>query len=590
MSKYMNFEVEDIDILENNQDSQFATAKIRAFHSGNSLNNTYCTEEVLQNTAETIYMKPILYNFENTFGDFGTHVDADKSLIGGFVVPNSATFNKLEDGRMALNVIGKFWKRYFSKALDIIKSDGGSKKVSVEVELLKSKENEDGVLEMVDFSYSGICLLGDIIQEASKGANMQMLSFSKENEDYIAAYNKEFSSKYDGINFKIPQTVKNNAKDGLELHKKYGRGGTSVGLASARYLSSHDTISPEKVRHVAKYFPRHKGDNLDDKTSNGWIAWQLWGGTTAWKWSQNIVDRMNDIDSKSMAYFEEMNFPYKSIKDINPALRGINPPISLSQANEIAKQADAIGTDEKKSGWAIAISQFKKRHVVKNGKWVKKEDFSTEEDIKKKEVTSMREDKEEIKKFEGLEIEIEKEEDETEEEKENMSLNANLDVKAMLAMLGKETEDYKKASEEFAKEDVSFDFEKLCSAMYSMMCDMAEESRKDKEMLKKMAEEATSYMAENEKLRQFKKEVEDKQFEFEIAAALKEVEFEMPASEMAEMKEDVKNYSLSSIDIWKNKVRAKAFLFSKKKQNGDQISVGLPFTTIKNNKEKSLWD
>lgn len=589
MSNYINFEVEGIDVLDEAQNSQFATAKIRAFHSGMSLNNTYCSEEALKATANTIYMKPIVYNFENSWGDFGSHTEAHKSLIGGFIEPNSATFTRLEDGRLSLNVIGKFWKRYFEKALDTIKSSGGNKKVSVEVELIDSKQDDDGVVDMRDFAYSGVCLLGDFIQEASKGAKMEMLSFSKANKEYQEAYNTEFASKYDGIDFKIPQTVKNNAKDGLEAHKKYGRGGTSVGLASARYLISHDTISPEKVRHVAKYFPRHKGDNLDDETSNGSIAWKLWGGTTGWKWAQRIVDRMNEIDSKNMAYFEEITFPYKKIEDINPSLRGIKPPISVSQANDIAKQADAIETDEEKNGWAIAISSFKKSHVVKDGRWVKKENFTEYEldsNNEKKEVMSMLEDK---KEFE-IEDEVEKEHNEEEEKKENMSLNTYLDVKAMLAMLKGETDDYEEVAKEFSKEDGMFDFEKLCGAMYSKMCDMAEECKSHVEKMAKMDEEYKTYMAENEELKKFKADIESKQFDFEIASVLKEVEFEIPQTEMAELKEDVKNYSLDTVNVWKNKVMAKAFMFSKKKDKNEQVVIGLPYANIKNNKKESLWD
>lgn len=62
--------------------------------------------------------------------------------------------------------------------------------------------------------------------------------------------------------------------------------------------------------------------------------------------------------------------PYKSIGEINPALKGISPPITLEQANEIARQADGIGAD--KGGWGIAISAFKKSHIVKDGRWVRK--------------------------------------------------------------------------------------------------------------------------------------------------------------------------------------------------------------------------
>ena len=98
--------------------------------------------------------------------------------------------------------------------------------------------------------------------------------------------------------YAIPSAVKNNARSGLELRKKFGRGGTSVGENTARTLAAGGSIGIEKVRHIAKYFPRHAGDNLDDKTSNGWIAWQLWGGHAARSWANGIVARANRLEEK----------------------------------------------------------------------------------------------------------------------------------------------------------------------------------------------------------------------------------------------------------------------------------------------------
>jgi len=62
--------------------------------------------------------------------------------------------------------------------------------------------------------------------------------------------------------------------------------------------------------------------------------------------------------------------PYMKLDDINPALKGIEPPITLAQANMIAEWADAItGVD---SPWAVAIANFKKAYEVRGDKWVKK--------------------------------------------------------------------------------------------------------------------------------------------------------------------------------------------------------------------------
>ena len=101
------------------------------------------------------------------------------------------------------------------------------------------------------------------------------------------------ASAFADIDFSIPESVKRAAQSGLDLHAKHKRGGTSVGMGTAKALVSNAKASPEKVRHVARYFPRHAGDNLDDKTSNGWIAWQLWGGNAGRTWSESLVKRMD---------------------------------------------------------------------------------------------------------------------------------------------------------------------------------------------------------------------------------------------------------------------------------------------------------
>jgi len=64
--------------------------------------------------------------------------------------------------------------------------------------------------------------------------------------------------------------------------------------------------------------------------------------------------------------------PYKSIEDIPNGLKGIKPPITLEQANEIAAQADAIPESEGVSPWGAAINSFKRRYVVRDGKWIKR--------------------------------------------------------------------------------------------------------------------------------------------------------------------------------------------------------------------------
>jgi len=111
--------------------------------------------------------------------------------------------------------------------------------------------------------------------------------------------------------YTIPKGAQAEAKKALEWRKEHKRGGTPVGLNTARTLARGGQIGLQKVRHIAKYFPRHEVDKQgkgwspgeDNFPSNGRIAWALWGGDTAWSWARAIVERENKA-MKADAYME----------------------------------------------------------------------------------------------------------------------------------------------------------------------------------------------------------------------------------------------------------------------------------------------
>jgi hypothetical protein len=125
-----------------------------------------------------------------------------------------------------------------------------------------------------------------------------------------------------GRMYTIPKGAQEEAKRGLEWRKEYDRGGTPVGVNSARTLAKGGQIGIEKVRHIAKYFPRHE---IDKKAtgyqpgekgfpSRGRIAWALWGGDAGWKWAQAIVERENKKALRADGYtdhgYEEDQYTY----------------------------------------------------------------------------------------------------------------------------------------------------------------------------------------------------------------------------------------------------------------------------------------
>lgn len=110
--------------------------------------------------------------------------------------------------------------------------------------------------------------------------------------------------------YTIPGGVQREAKKALEWRKEHKRGGTPVGMNTARTLAKGGQIGIQKVRHIAKYFPRHEVDKKgkgwdpgeDNYPSNGKIAWALWGGDPAWRWARAIVERENKKAKTASGY------------------------------------------------------------------------------------------------------------------------------------------------------------------------------------------------------------------------------------------------------------------------------------------------
>lgn len=109
---------------------------------------------------------------------------------------------------------------------------------------------------------------------------------------------------YAHLDFTPPKDVAKAAEKGLALRSEFHRGGTSVGIARGRQLSNRDTVSPDTIKRMYSYFARHevdkKGKNFgnEEKPSNGYIAWLLWGGDPGKKWATNLRNAMKKADTK----------------------------------------------------------------------------------------------------------------------------------------------------------------------------------------------------------------------------------------------------------------------------------------------------
>lgn len=126
-----------------------------------------------------------------------------------------------------------------------------------------------------------------------------------EDDDGADLEYKAIPVAYEQIDFKPPQDVADEAALGLEWRKKYGRGGTEVGVARAVQLKNKRTVLPETINRMVSYFARHDGEG-DNKEPNGEpsagaIAWKLWGGDPGKRWSEKVRGQMLAADEKKEA-------------------------------------------------------------------------------------------------------------------------------------------------------------------------------------------------------------------------------------------------------------------------------------------------
>ena len=101
-----------------------------------------------------------------------------------------------------------------------------------------------------------------------------------------------------------PQSASNNAKRMIDWREKYGRdevrGGTSVGWQRASSLSKRESLSESTVARMAQFNMHRENATIDPKfkdtpwKDNGYVAWNLWGGTSGVNWAIKKIKQIRD--------------------------------------------------------------------------------------------------------------------------------------------------------------------------------------------------------------------------------------------------------------------------------------------------------
>jgi len=147
-----------------------------------------------------------------------------------------------------------------------------------------------------------------------------------------------------------------------------------------------------------------------------------------------------------------------------------------------------------------------------------------------------------------------------------------LDAVAILAALGNDTYSYgKTVKDEFSKPASEINFSKVCGAMFEYI---------------KVANEELA------KLKAFKNDVDKRQFEFEVASTINDIEkhSSIPQDKKDFLLEESKKFNLENIDEWKNLAKAEAFSYTIKDEGEEKtFRFANPWLT-KGSKKTSVWE
>lgn len=115
-----------------------------------------------------------------------------------------------------------------------------------------------------------------------------------------------------GGKYRVPESVKSEARKGLQLRKSGFLGGTDTGWRRARQLIECESVSYQTIKIMKAWFARHGPDAKNGGTSypgyrkwvsqgkpatptnqnkssfRGAVAWLIWGGTPAMDWVKSI--------------------------------------------------------------------------------------------------------------------------------------------------------------------------------------------------------------------------------------------------------------------------------------------------------------
>ena len=189
MDKKISFGVDGFSVHDDFSDSQLAIVEIYVCHDGNNLHNMPIDLSVIKKAKKTLQNKFLVAGYDGE--DFEGH-EPDEQIVGFF--PESSKMKFVEkDGKTYLVAQAIMSKVYAKWAYDVFVDDESNERaVSMEITVLGTEFEDDGLEHITQFVFNGVTLLGKSHMPACEGANASIIKFSKENA--LKVYSKRLKN------------------------------------------------------------------------------------------------------------------------------------------------------------------------------------------------------------------------------------------------------------------------------------------------------------------------------------------------------------------------------------------------------------
>lgn len=197
---------------EESQDG-LVKCKVIIMNEGKNRNNSSFSKESMEDAEESLKNRPLLaYIKRNEDGeaiDFGSHdiitkiIKTDEGYdlkyfyletpVGIFPESCNVRYEEI-DGENHMVADAYIWEGYSNETLDLLEENEGIKDVSMEISVLESEKDEDGILNINKFRFNGVTLLGsDVIQGMNGNCNISVYSKS-DYDDFVNEINNKIYS------------------------------------------------------------------------------------------------------------------------------------------------------------------------------------------------------------------------------------------------------------------------------------------------------------------------------------------------------------------------------------------------------------